>query len=78
MATTNSLSNLTTATTLNDSAYITTSNLDGTWNSTRVNYPSTLKFTIGGVDVEFSGREILRLHEMLTEYIHDKHPEDLL
>ena len=84
MSTTNSLANLATGTTLNtQNATIytqptTTNNLAGMWNSTRVKYPSTMKFTIGDTEVEFNEREILRLREMLTEYIHDKHPEDLL
>jgi len=37
-----------------------------------------MKFDINGEIVEFNSKEIIRLKEMLTEWITDKHPEDLL
>ena len=41
-------------------------------------YADEISFSIDGEPVTFKGREITRLKEMLTTYIKDNHPEDLL
>lgn len=42
------------------------------------NNPSELRFNIDGQEVTFSSSEIIRLKEMLSNYIKEFYPEDLL
>ena len=44
----------------------------------RMPEPNSLKFDIDGESVEFSGKELVRLREMLSSWIEQEHPEDLL
>ncbi len=44
-----------------------------TWES-----PQSLSFDVNGETIEFSGQELVRLKEMLTNFIREEHPEDLL
>ncbi len=37
-----------------------------------------MEFNVDGEKIEFKGRELLRLREMLTEWINENHPEDAL
>lgn len=46
--------------------------------SLTIPYNSSMTFNVDGVEIEFSGDEIKRLKEMLTIFIEEKHPEDLL
>lgn len=57
-----------------------TVSVNGTTNSVHwaVPNPTKLVFDIGDETIEFSGKELLRLKEMLGRWIEEKHPEDLL
>jgi len=44
----------------------------------RMPEPTSLTFDIEGETVEFSGKELIRLKQMLTEYITENFPEDNL
>lgn len=39
---------------------------------------TSLIFNVDGEEVKFEGTEILRLKQMLTKFIQEEHPEDLL
>ncbi len=61
---------------------ITLGNINGTHTTTTMNPDSwlsdELKFNIDGENISFKGQELIRLREMLSDYIRENHPEDLL
>lgn len=68
-------------TTTNDSSiYVHNTGGYGTNTSSQWTVPdnSTLEFTIDGKTISFSSTELIRLKEMLTKFIENEHPEDLL
>lgn len=46
--------------------------------SIKIPEPTSLSFDVNGETVIFEGQEILRLKQMLSSWIKENHPEDLL
>lgn len=70
--------------TINTSGASLTYSSDGAgWTSVQSLYPTEMTYRVEegegeGTTVTFKGSEITRLKEMLTEWIKERHPEDLL
>ena len=60
------------------STYTTTDSSLDTFYGVSALHPDEMSFSIDGEPVTFKGREIIRLKEMLTRFIKEEYPEDLL